>query len=108
MEKGFSMILTIVNRGYSDEVMNAARSAGAKGGTVINGKGTAKLETNVFFGNEIHPEKEIVMIIAENSMRHQIMLSINKAAGLETSGSGFSFSLPVEEIVGSAALIKEE
>ncbi len=99
---GYSMILTIVNSGYSDQVMNAARAAGAKGGTTINARGTGNSETQKFLGMEIHAEKEIVLILVENKLRHNIMVSIYKEVGLETDASGFSFALPVEEIIGTA------
>lgn len=106
MEGGYSMILTIINKGYSDQVMEAARAAGAQGGTIINARGTGKTESDVFMGIQIHPEKELVLIIAENSLRRDIMVAIYKEAGLETDAGGYSFSLPVEEIVGTAKFVE--
>lgn len=104
MDGSYSMIFTVVNKGYSDQVMEAAREAGAKGGTIINARGTGKMESDAFMGMEIHPEKEIVLIIAESALRHNIMVAIYKEVGLETEGSGFSFSMPIDEIIGTAKL----
>ncbi|MDR2201727.1 MAG: P-II family nitrogen regulator [Clostridiales bacterium] len=101
---GYSLILTIVNKGFAVAVMEAARGAGAKGGTIVNGRGTGQIESEKFLGFAIEPEKEIVMILTENAFRHDIMMAVYKNVGLSTDGSGFSFSLPVDEIVGTALI----
>lgn len=100
----YSLLLTVVNKGFADNVMIAARSAGAMGGTVVNARGTGKLETEKFFGVAIEPEKEIVLIITTNALRHDIMKAIYAETGLCTEGAGFCFSLPVEEVIGSFML----
>ena len=100
----YSLIMTIVNKGYCDAVMKAARGAGAKGGTILTARGTGNIEAEKFFGVVIVPEKEIVMIVTETKYRHDIMVAIYKEVGLTTAGSGFSFALPVDEIVGISAL----
>ena len=100
----YSLIMTIVNKGYCDEVMKAARGAGAKGGTILTARGTGNIEAEKLFGVVIVPEKEIVMIVTETKYRHDIMVAIYKEVGLTTAGSGFSFALPVGEIVGISAL----
>ena len=104
----YSLIMTIVNKGYSDADMKAARNAGAKGGTIVNARGTGNIESEKFFGVVIVPEKEIVMIVTETRFRHDIMVAIYKEVGLTTAGSGFSFAMPVDEIVGVSALTKSD
>lgn len=100
----YSLIISIVNRGYSDEVMDAAREAGAKGGTVMYAHGSGLHEKNSFFGLSIHPEREVVMIIASNETRPAIMQSIVKRVGMDTEGAGITFSLPVSDVRGIARL----
>ena len=58
----YEMIVCVVNTGFSDAVMSAARACGARGGTVINARGTANPEAESFFKITIQPEKEIVII----------------------------------------------
>lgn len=99
---GYSVIYTIVNRGYSDDVMIAAREAGAKGGTIINARGTGDIESDKFFGVNIEPEKEIILILAENIYRHDIMMAIYQKTGLKSPASGFSFSVPADEVLSPA------
>ena len=102
------LILTIVNRGFADEIMTAAKKAGAFGGTVVNARGTGTNELQEFFGALIQPEKELVMILTEREKRNQIMTAICKDAGIDKEGMGISFSLPVDAVAGIRALAKKE
>lgn len=101
-KSAYTLIITIVNRGYSDDVMDAARNAGARGGTIMyaHGSGTNKEES--FFGISIHPEKELVLIVTDNEARPGIMQAIARKVGLNSEGSGITFSLPVTDIAGIA------
>lgn len=99
-DNDFNLILTIVNRGFADVVMDAAKKAGANGGTVLNARGAGIHEAEKFFGITIQPEKDIVLILTENELKKPIMQAIKKEAGLNKEGRGLSFSLPVDEICG--------
>lgn len=100
----YTLIATIINRGFSDDVMDAAREAGARGGTVVYAHGTGLHEGNGFFGLSIHPEKEIILILADEGHRKEIMQAIVRHNGLSTEGAGITFSLPVTNIAGIAKL----
>lgn len=103
----YSLIVTVINRGYSEEVMDAAREAGAKGGTVIYGHGTDLHEAELFFGITIHPEKELVLILTTDEKRPGIMQSIIRRVGIETEGAGITFSLPVSDVRGITKFITD-
>lgn len=96
----FEAILCIVNAGFSDSVMAAARACGAKGGTVLNARGTAKEEAEKLFNIMIQPEKEIVLILVNSEIKDAILHAIYKEVGLNTPGQGIAFSLPVEDVIG--------
>lgn len=106
------LIITIVNRGFADDVMEAAKEAGARGGTIVYAKGAGSQEGERFFGIEIQPEKELVMILAPKSKRGIIMTAIAKKSGLSSPGRGLCFSVPVEDAIGmtnmSNMLVNEE
>ena len=53
-----------------------------------------------FFGFSISPEKEIIIILVEETIKDAVLKAINKAAGLETNGKGIAFSMPVSDTVG--------
>ena len=98
--KKFEVIICVVNNGFTDLVMDAARAEGAKGGMIFHARGTGNPEMEKFFGITISPEKEIVIILVEIKLKDTILKAINKAAGLETKGQGIAFSLPVSDVVG--------
>ena len=102
-KSNYDLILVIVNQGFSESVMDAAREAGARGGTVISGRGTAKEETLAKFKIFMTPEKEIVLILADEAIKEQILVSINTHCGLSTDAHGIVFTLPCDEVVGLKA-----
>lgn len=104
----YEVIICIVNSGFSEAVMDAARELGARGGTVIRGRGTANQEAEKLYGIAIQPEKEIVMILVESAIKNDILHALYKAVGLKTPGQGIAFAMPVEDVVGlSTAPIEE-
>ena len=96
----FELIVTIIDSGYSDEVMKHAKQAGATGGTVLHARGTGDSEIAQLFGITIQPEKEFVLILAPVKDKESIMQAIAKGAGLTTNAKGIVFSMPVDDIVG--------
>ena len=94
------MIMCIVNAGFSETVMEAAKNAGARGGTILNGRGTANKEAESFFHIAIQPEKEVVMILVSAEIKDAVLHALYQKAGLDTMGQGIAFSLPVDDVVG--------
>ena len=94
------VIFCIVNSGYSDAVMEAAKKAGARGGTIINARGTAGKEAETFFHITVQPEKEIVMILVPKEIKDDVLHALYNEVGLETAGQGIAFSAPVDNVVG--------
>lgn len=99
-ELKYSLIITIVNKGFSDVVMDAAKAEGASGGTIMHARGTGELEVTKFMGFTIEPEKDLVLVLIENEKRTAIMKAIHAKAGLGTMGNGLAFSLPVQDVIG--------
>ena len=108
--KGYKheVILCIVNSGFSEAVMDAARELGARGGTVIRGRGTANAEAERLYGIAIQPEKEIVIILVDSAIKNDILHALYKAVGLNTPGQGIAFAMPVEDVVGLSETPIEE
>ena len=100
MEKGYKCILAVVNNGFSDEAMDAARAAGARGGTVLHGRGTVSKEAEKLFDIPIQPEKEIVMILAKEEKLERLLRALYAAVGTSTAAQGIVFALPVDEAIG--------
>ena len=100
MEFSHELICCIVNAGFSDAVMKAAREVGAKGGTVIRASGTAAPDAESFFGIAIHPDKETVVILVPSAIKNDVLHAVYKEVGLQTPGQGIAFALPVDGVVG--------
>lgn len=96
----YELILCIVNTGFSDTVMDAAKEVGARGGTVIHARGTANKEAEQFFHITIQPDKEVVMILVPAEIKDDVLHAIYKMAGLKSEGQGIAFSLAVDDAVG--------
>jgi len=101
-------IVVITNQGYTDKVMEAARAAGATGGTAIHAKGTGTELAKKFFGVSIAEEKEIVLILTKEATRKPIMRSVIREAGMQTEAQSLAFSLPVSDLAGLRQLESEE
>ena len=96
----YELILCIVNEGFSEVVMDAARKVVARGGTIVNARGTANKQAENIFNVVIQPEKEMVMIVVSTDIKEEVLHAIYQSAGLSTDGQGIAFSLPVDNVVG--------
>ncbi len=97
MDSQNEMITVIVNKGYADDVMAAARSAGAGGGTVVNARGTARETDQRFFGMHIVPEKEMLIILVPSDKKDAVMAKIQDLNCLKTPGMGIAWSSAVKD-----------
>ncbi len=100
MTYNHEVIICIVNAGFADSVMDAAREFGARGGTVIHARGTADSEAVKKFEIPVSPEKEMVMILVPTEIKDDILHALYRAVGLKTPGQGIAFSMPVDAVVG--------
>ena len=94
-----SLIMVIVNQGHTDEVMETAKKAGARGGTILRARFNGSEESKQFYGITLQAEKEIIMILAGNPNRNLIMESINKEHGVNSEAGAMICSMAVEQVV---------
>lgn len=94
------LIVVIAEQGYTNLIMDAARGAGAYGGTVIHAKGTGKEAAEKFMGVSLALEKEIIYIVTKTEQKNAIMSAIMKEAGLDSKAKSIAFSLPVTDTAG--------
>ncbi len=94
------LILAIANEGFSDTVMDAAREAGARGGTILHAKGTAKGQEDKFYNFTLSDEKEMILIVTSTEDKAAIMRAILKQCGPSSEAGAITFSLPVSAAMG--------
>lgn len=101
----YHLIIAIVNSGHFDQVMDAAKAAGANGGTLIHARSIGSKEAIKYLGITVQPEKDLVLILTRQENKLAIMESVVAKAGLSTSAAGYCFSLPVNDVMGVEAVI---
>lgn len=94
------LIATIINRGFSEDVMDAAKKAGASGGTVLHSRQLVNDEVNTFWGINVQDEREIVLIISDAENKVNIMQAINEKCGVSSSAKGIVMALPIDSVIG--------
>lgn len=99
-ETQFNLIVSIVNKGKCDVIVDASREAGAEGGTVMHGRGTGIHEKARLFSIPIEPEKDIVLTLVPRQKTDKVMETIVRNAELDQPGTGMAFILPVEQTAG--------
>lgn len=99
----YEVVWCIINEGFSEVAMNAAREAGATGGTVLHATGTANAEAEKLFGITVQPRKEIVLILVDSKIKEAVLHNLYSAVGLGTAGQGIAFTFPVSNVVGIKA-----
>lgn len=99
MESPHTLITCIVNKGTADEVMDAARKAGATGGTILSARGTGKEEDAKFFGVQLVPEKEMLLVLVGSGLTGKVLNAIRAVPCLAEPGSGIAFCTDVDRFM---------
>lgn len=97
----YQIIITIVNKGKAEDVIEAAKEAGSKGGTIVNARGSGEKETEKLFNMEIEPQKEMVMILSKIDVVENIVKSISSKLDIEKPGNGIIFVQDVYQTYGT-------
>ena len=98
----YQAITVIVDKGKAVMVIDAAIRVGAKGGTIINARGSGIHETSRLFGMDIEPEKEMVLILAKTENAGTIVTAVSDDLKINEPGNGIIFVQPVDQVIGMA------
>ncbi len=98
-DKQHHLILVAVDQGYTDDVMNTARAAGARGGTVIRARWAGTQSVEQFYGITLQGEKEIIAIIATEDNYVPIMEAVNREHGMKSKAHGIICSILADEVM---------
>lgn len=108
MDFEYELIVVVINAGYADTVMDAAREAGAGGGTVLHAKGTGSMRGEKFYNMRFADEKDMVYIVAHKSEKAAVMKAVNQKAGPDTEARGICFSLPISSVMGLRSRVMDD
>jgi len=104
----FKLLIVIVKKNLSREVIQACKDGGAEGATVIQGRGTGTHETGAIFGVKVEPEKAIVLCLTQNEKLDDVIAEVHKRADLDKPGTGIAFVLNSKSICGIAHLMDHD
>lgn len=104
----YELIVAVANRGFVDLVMEAARGAGAHGGTVVHARGTGRDQAERFLGVSLASEKDVVLIVVRQADKAAVMKAIMAEAGLSSKAGTVLFTLPVRQVAGMRGLEDED
>jgi len=96
----FKVILTLVNDSYQEKVIDAAKTAGATGVTILNARGEGIHEHKSFLGLSMEGQKDMLLFLVEDFKSDDIMNAIYKAGHLEEHGNGIAFSWIIDRAIG--------
>ena len=99
-DKKNAMIAAVVNLGYSEDVMVAARAAGAGGGTVLHSRSVVDDSALPHVGAGLAEEKDIVLIVANSETKLAIMQAISEKCGIQSDAKGIVYSFPIDNVIG--------
>jgi len=106
VDESFKLIVTIVNKGKASEVVEASKRAGAEGGTIILGRGTAKKSFLDLLGINFEPEKEIILTLVREDKVNDVLQAISDEVKLNKPGNGIGFVINIKELLGIIHLLK--
>ena len=103
----FKLILSSVKPDYTDIVVNAGKSAGATGATIIGGRGTGIHEAKSFFGLTLEAQTDIILFLVEEHLVDDILESISSAGEFKKPGTGIAFVVPVDKVIGLESQVEK-
>lgn len=99
-QREYCLIVTAMQKGFAEEAMEAARAAGAAGGSVLTAATLGDKKAEQLIGVTLQKETDVLLILAKNDGKDAITEAILKKVGLKTDGGGVVFTLPVDSIAG--------
>lgn len=96
----YDLIITIINKGLSSDVIDASTAAGAEGGTILHGRGSGIHDTAKLFGIRIEPEKEVVLTLIDHTITDKVVDAISKKVNIHKPGKGIVFVIDIQQVVG--------
>ena len=98
--KEYKCIMTVTKKSLGADVVEATKRAGARGGTIIYGRGSGALESKSFLGQFLEPEKALVITVLEKSQLQTVKKAIEESLALHEVGNGILFVLNCEDVIG--------
>ncbi len=102
----FKLIVSAVKPDYTDDVVDAAKAAGAAGATIISARGVGIREAKTFFGLTLEAQTDVVMFLLTEALVEAVLNAIHEAGEFSKPGTGIAFVIPIEKAIGLESQIE--
>lgn len=99
----YKLLISTVKPDVTDAIVTAAKAAGARGATIIPGRGTGKHEAKTFFGLSLEEQTDVVLVLLEDDLLRPVMDAIREAGDFDQPGTGIAFAVDVVDVAGLGA-----
>jgi nitrogen regulatory protein P-II 1 len=96
----FHLIVSTVKPNHTDDVVDAAKEAGATGATIIPARGVGVHEAKTFFGLTLEASSDVILFLLAENVLDPVLEAINRAGEFDKPGTGIAFVLPVDRSIG--------
>ncbi len=96
----FNLIISIVKPDHTDNVVDAAKAAGATGATIIPARGVGVHEAKTFFDLTLESHSDLLLFLLTEILVEPVLKAINLAGEFQKPGTGIAFVIPVERAIG--------
>ena len=98
--KMHEMIVAVVNQKFTEDVIDAARTAGATGASILHTRSVSNAQAEQLIGTSFTQESDTVLLLTTSEYKQRIMEAMRDAGGLKTEGGAVIFSMPVDSLIG--------
>ena len=103
----FKIIFASVKTDITDDVVDAAKKAGATGATIIAASGTGIREAKTFFGLSLEAQTDIIFFLLESRRVDKVLKVIGDVGRFDKPGTGIAFVMPVDQVIGLESQIEK-
>lgn len=104
----FKCVIAMVKPDLTDDVVTAAKMAGAKGATIIPGKGTGAHEAKTFFGLTLDIPTDVIVFLLKTDLVDPVLEVVAMAGRFSEPGTGIAYVVSVDEVVGLESQLSQK
>jgi len=104
----FKCVIAMVKPDLTDDVITAAKKAGARGATIIPGKGTGAHEAKTFFGLTLDIPTDVIVFLLKTDLVDSVLEAVVMAGRFSEPGTGIAYVVSVDEVVGLESQISQK
>ncbi|MBF0283209.1 MAG: P-II family nitrogen regulator [Magnetococcales bacterium] len=94
------LVVVTARTDLTERIVDAAKAVGARGATIIPGRGTGVTEAKTFFGLTLELQRDVLLFLVKEEIARQVMQAARITGEFHKPGTGIAFLLDVDEVAG--------